>query len=240
MPYRLRRTPLAQAVYQASLDSLRYIKRRHNYRGLSAILGISPSTLSRYLSGKTLPSSRRALTLLEKLDTLMKYDEIVEEFFGGELNIENGIQICHDTDVIKVLSAHILRQFVGSKIDSVLAVDLHAIPMAAYFASLINSEVYFTTDRPVWRASLEITYRSDGGNVKNSIWVPRNLIRRGRSILLIATSVLSHSPHREIFNLIRDKRAYATGLFTLVSRRSVWTTLSVTPGCKKVVVKLYT
>ncbi len=236
----MRRTPLAQAVYQASLDSLRYIKRRHNYRGLAAILGTSPSTLSRYLSGKTLPSSRRALTLLEKIDTLIKYDEIVEEFFGGELDIENGIQICHDTDVIKLLSAHILRQFIGSKIDSVLAVDLHAIPIAACFASLINSEVYFTVDRPAWRESLEITYRSDGGNVKNSIWLPRSLIRRGRSILLIATSVLSHSPYREILNLIRDKRAYAAGLFTLVSRRGVWTTLSVTPGCKKVVVKLYT
>ncbi|MEM0482581.1 MAG: helix-turn-helix domain-containing protein [Nitrososphaerota archaeon] len=240
MPYRLRRTPLAQAVYQASLDALRYIKRTHNYRKLAAILGTSPSTLSRYLSGKTLPRSRRAVTMLERIDSLIKYDEIVEEFFGGELDIENGIQICHDTDVIKLLSAHILRQFIGSKIDSVLAVDLHAVSMAVCFASLINSEVYFTLDRPVWRESFEITYRSDGGNVKNSIWLPKSLIRRGRSILLITTSVLSHSPYKEILNLIRDKRAYTAGLFTLVSRRSVWSTLSVTPGCKKVVVKLYT
>jgi len=230
---------VVQAVNQASLDALRYIKRKHNYRKLAEILDMSPSTLSRYLSGKTMPRPRRAIIMLEKIVDLIKYDELVAEFFGEELDPENGIYICHDTDVIKLLSAHILRQFLGSKIDSVLAMDPYATPLATCFASLINSEVYFTLDRPAWRESYEISYRSDGGHVKNSVWIPRGIVRRGRSILLVATSVLSHSPFKEMFSLIREKGVYAAGLFTLVSRRSVWSTLSVTPGCKKVVVKLY-
>ncbi|MDW8073450.1 MAG: hypothetical protein RMJ28_04345 [Nitrososphaerota archaeon] len=239
MPYKLRNTPVAQAVYLASLDALRYIKRRHNYRGLAALLGASPSTLSRYLSGKTVPRSRRAVTMLERIVDLIKYDEIVAEFFGEEMDIENGINICHDIDIVKLLSSYILRQFIGSKIDSVLAVDQQAVPVATCFASLIHSELYFTQDRPMWRESLEIAYRSDGGHVRSSIWLPKGAIRRRKSSLLVATTVLSHSPYNEIFNLIRDRRAYAAGLFALVSNKSIWTTLSVTPGCKKVVVKLY-
>lgn len=239
MPYKTRSMPVSQAAYQASLDALRYIKRKHNYRGLANIVGASPSTLSRYLSGKTVPRSRRAVSMLEKIVDLIKYDEIVSEFFGDELDMENGIAISNDIDIIKIFSSYILRQFIGSKIDAVLAVDTHAVPLATCFASLINSELYFTQDRPFWRKSLEITYKPEDGQVKTSLWVPRNAVRRGKSILLITTSVLSHSPFIEIFNLIREKRAYASGLFTLVSRRSVWSTLTVTPGCRKVVVKLY-
>lgn len=203
------------------------------------MLGISTSTLSRYLYGKTIPRSRKAKTILEKVVDSIKYDELVAEFFGEELDLENGLHICHDIDTIKLLASYLLRRFIGSKVDAVLAVDGQSIPIATYFAALIYSELYFTQDRPLWRDSIEITYKSDGGHVKNSIWLPRGIVKRGKSLLLITTSVLNHSPYREIFNHIQDKKGYATGLFALVSKRSVWTTLGVPPGCKKVVVKLY-
>jgi len=239
MPSRRRRLPVAQAVYQASIDALHYLKRRQNYRSLAAMIGISPSTLSRYLSGKTLPRSRRATTLLEKIVDNIRYDEVVAEFFGSELDVENGIQISHDIEIIKLLSSYVLRQYMGSKVDAVLATDMQVIPLATCFASLTNAEIYYMLDRPLWRESVEVSYRVEGGLGRVSLWMPKSTVKRGKSLLLMATLVTSHSPYREIFSLLRDKKAYAAGLFAITSKKSVWATLSVTPGCKKVVVKLY-
>ncbi|MEM1923034.1 MAG: helix-turn-helix domain-containing protein [Nitrososphaerota archaeon] len=239
MPSKPRAPPLSQALHQASLDALRYIKRQHNYRRLAATLGISTSTLSRYLSGKTIPRTQKIRAILEGIVDNIKYDELVAEFYGQDLDLENGVYICHDIDTIKLLASYLLRRFMGSKVDSVLAVEEHAIPLATYFAALIHAELYFTQDKHLWRDSLEIVYRSEGGHVKNNLWLPRGVARRGKSVLVITTALLNHSPYKEIFNVLQDKRAYVAGLFALVSKRNIWTTLSVPPGCTKIVVKMY-
>jgi transcriptional regulator with XRE-family HTH domain len=225
---------------QALLNVLRYLNRKYNYRKLASLIGVSVSTLSRYSTGKTIPRGVKAKTLFERASSLIDYEEIVEEFFGESLDTENGIYISHDIETIKLLSTYLLRQFIGSRVESVLALDLQAIPIATYFASLVNTELYFVDDRPLWRDGIQVTYRSSNSDGRNSIWIPKGAARRRLSTILVATTILSHSPTKEILKTLQEKKVQVSGLFALVSKSNIWATLSVPQGCRKVLVKLYT
>ncbi len=224
---------------QALLNVLHYLNRKYNYRKLASLLGVSVSTLSRYSTGKTIPRGVKAKTLFERASSLINYEEIVEEFFGESLDTENGIYISHDIETIKLLSTYLLSQFIGSRVESALALDLQAIPLATYFASLVNIELYFAHDKPLWRDAIQVVYRNSSGEGRESIWIPRSAARRRLSTILIATSILSHSPIREILKTLQERKVHVSGLFALVSKGDVWAMLSVPQGCKKVLVKLY-
>jgi hypothetical protein len=203
------------------------------------MLGVSVSTLSRYSTGKTIPRGARAKNIFEKASGLINYEEIVAEFFGESLDIENGINISHDIEMVKLLSIYALKQFIGDRVEAVLTIDRQSIPIATCFASLANLGLFFADDKPIWRDGIQVSYREGAAEIRDSLWIPKSAARRGLSAIVMTTSVLSHSPVREVLNVLQVRKAHVTGLFTLVSKRNVWTTLSVPHGCRKVLVRLY-
>jgi len=126
----------------------------------------------------------------------------------------------------------IVEEFFGESLDTENGIQ--AIPIATYFASLVNTELYFVDDRPLWRDGIQVTYRSSNSDGRNSIWIPKGAARRRLSTILVATTILSHSPTKEILKTLQEKKVQVSGLFALVSKSNIWATLSVPQGCRKV------
>jgi len=226
---------------QAALDILRYLKSRHDYRTLAKITTISPSTLSRYYCGKTLPRSRNARIILNKGLEVIDPRDLVAEYFGPDPDSENGVYLSQDIQALKILSSYALNQFIGSRINGVLALDIFVLPLAACFASLINNNLYFASEKPVWRDDryLEVRYRLETSAGKERIWIPIEIVKKGSSILVFTMRVFNQNPIKELLKTMEKHKASAVGIFALAAKRSIWESLPTLPGCKKVAVLEY-
>lgn len=226
---------------QAAVDILRFLKSRYDYRKLSSITSISPSTLSRYVTGKTLPRAKNARKILERSLEIVNPRGIVEEYFGNDLDIEGGVHISHDVQTLKILASYALNAFMGTRVNSSLALDIPSIPLAACFSSLIGGMLFFALDKPIWHDGeyLEVSYRDIGTSRTERLWFPSDTVKKNLSIVIFTSFILSLSPMKEVLRMLERHRTHVAGLFTLVALKSAWERLSVTPGCKRVAVLIY-
>lgn len=225
----------------AALDVLRYLKSRHDYRTLAKITSISPSTLSRYCSGKTLPRFGNARKILNKGLELINPRDLVAEYFGQEPDAENGVYLSQDIQGVKILSSYALNQFIGSRVSGVVALDLFVLPLAACFASLTNNNLYFASEKPIWRDDgyIEVRYKSDTLTGRERIWLPIEVVKKGSSILVFTMKLSNQNPLKELLKTMERYRASVVGIFALAAKRKVWDALSTMPGCRKVAVLEY-
>ncbi len=226
---------------QAAVDVLRYLKMHYDYRRLSSIMSISPSTLSRYVTGKTLPRAKNARKILEKSFEIVNPKKIVEEYFGDDLDVEQGVHISHDAQTLKILASYALNVFMGTRVNSSLSLDIPSIPLASCFSSLIGGSLFFALDRPIWHDDdyLEVSYRSAETRRTERLWFPLDLVKKNSSIVIFTSFILSMSPLREVLKTLERHKTHVSGVFTLVTLKEVWEKLSVTPGCKRVALLIY-
>jgi transcriptional regulator with XRE-family HTH domain len=226
---------------QAAVDVLRYLKRRYDYRRLSSIISISASTLSRYVTGKTMPRAKNAKKILERSLEIVNPREIVKEYFGNDLDIEGGVYISHDVQTLKILASYALNTFMGTRVNSSLALDIPSIPLAACFSSLIGGMLYFALDRPIWHDGeyLEVSYRSPGTSRTERLWFPSDPVKKNSSMVIFTSFILSPSPVREVLRTLERHKTHVAGLFTLVTVKDTWDRLSVTPGCRRIALLIY-
>lgn len=236
-----RRGSINIGLSQAAVDILRYLKSRYDYRKLSSITSISPSTLSRYVTGKTLPRAKNAKKILEKSLEIVNPGGIVEEYFGDDLDVEDGVRISHDVHTLKILASYALNTFMGTRVNSSLALDVPSIPLAACFSSLIGGMLFFALDKPIWHDGeyLEVSYRVGGTSRTERLWFSSESVNKNLSIVIFTSFVLSLSPVREVLKTLERHKTHVAGLFTLVALKDAWERLSVTPGCKRVALLIY-
>ncbi|MEM2004045.1 MAG: hypothetical protein QXI27_03660 [Nitrososphaerota archaeon] len=226
---------------QAAVDILRFLKNHYDYRRLSSITSISASTLSRYVTGKTLPRAKNARKILEKSLEIVDPKRIVEEYFGNDLDIEGGVHISHDVQTLKILASYALNTFMGTRVNSSFALDIPSIPLAACFSSLIGGMLFFALDKPIWHDGeyLEVSYRAVGASRTERLWFPSDTVKRNLSIVIFTSFILNLSPVREVLKVLERHKTHVAGLFTLVALKETWERLSVTPGCKRVAIIIY-
>lgn len=226
---------------QAAVDILRFLKSRYDYRRLSSITSISASTLSRYVTGKTLPRAKNARKILEKSLEIVDPKGIVEEYFGDDLDVEGGICISHDVQTIKILASYALNSFMGTRVNTSLALDIPSIPLAACFSSLIGGRIFFALDKPIWHDGeyLEVSYRPVGTNRTERLWFPLETVKKNLSIVIFTSFILSPSPVKEVLKMFERHKTHVAGLFTLIALKETWERLSVTPGCKRIAIHIY-
>jgi len=236
-----RRESLNVGLSQAAVDVLRYLKGRYDYRRLSSITSISQSTLSRYVTGKTMPRAKNARKILERSLEIINPREIVREYFGNDLNIEEGVHISHDVQTLKILASYALNTFMGTRVNSSLALDIPSIPLAACFSSLVGGMLFFVLDKPIWQDGeyLEVSYKSVETSRTERLWFPSRAVKKDSSMVIFTSVILSLSPVKEIFKVLERHKIHVAGLFTLVTLKDVWERLSVTPGCKRVAILIY-
>lgn len=226
----------SNGIVQASLDILRFLKSKHDYRTISSMTRISPSTLSRYVSGKTLPRYKNALKIVQSCKDVINPSQIIKEYVNPTHETESLVNLSHDISAIKLIATHALSEFLGVRANAAFALDVAALPIATYFASITNLRLYFASEKPLWQDGgyVEVSYRVEGLGGKERVWLPLQSLSKGNATIIFASRMLAFSPLRELVKTYERYKSNVVGIYVLIASKKVWENFTTTPGCKRV------
>ena len=217
------------------MDLLKILKSKYNYRKLSTITGFPVSTLTRYLTGKTIPKRSRTEKLLKNLLANINISSLIAQNIGSSKDYSDLSRVMLDPNIIKILGAHILNEFMGMKVTSFLSLDLLSIPLASYLSTMTSRPLHIIANEPIAfnGEAVPIVYTDHGGMHAKSYWLVLRRNRKRESILAIA----SHSPTPSFFNSLMDiltrLRHELIGLFMVSAREEYLKKMNIPPTLKR-------
>ncbi|MCD6126204.1 MAG: hypothetical protein J7J19_04275 [Thaumarchaeota archaeon] len=218
-----------------AVDLLKILKTKYNYRKLSTITGFPVSTLTRYLTGKTIPKRSRTEKLLKNLLANINISSLIAQNIGGGKDYSDLSRVMLDPNIIKVLGAHVLNEFMGMKVTSFLSLDLLSIPLASYLSTMTSRPLHIIANEPIAfnGESIPIIFTDHGGMHAKSYWLVLRRNRRKESILAIA----SHSPTPQFFNSLMEiltrLRHELVGIFMVSAREDYLKKMNLPPTLKR-------
>lgn len=222
-------------VSYIAVDLLRVLKDKYNYRKLSNLTGIPVSTLTRYLTGKTIPKGNKARRLLKNLILNLNTPSLISQFIkdGGVIDI---CKIMLNPNMIKIIGADIVNEFTGMKITSFMALDLLSIPLTSYLSTITSRHFYIVTREPIPADNHEfftIISNDSGLMWPTCYWVYFNQIKKRESILMISASIPENRFLNKLIEILEKKNVEIVGLFSLIGSEEEFSRLPLKFGCKK-------
>ena len=224
-----------EGLSSVAIDLLRILKSRYNYRKLSAMTGFPVSTLTRYLTGKTVPKGRKTLKLLKNLVANVNLSAIIAQ------NIRNGdgyfdlTPVMLNSNMVKVIGAHVINEFAGTKITSILSLDVLSIPLATYLATATSRPLHIISPEPlsVDGENIPLVYPELGTTYAKSKWLLTNFRRKKESILAVASQTPDPSFFNMLVKVLKRRGAEIAGIFMIVAKNDILQKLNIPPGAKR-------
>jgi len=218
-----------------AVEFLRLMKELYSYQQLSEITGIPITVLNRYVKGHILPSPERAEELIEKLERSYNITEHVlkKTKFTGEGFLDN-TQLLSDTLLLRIAANHIVRRSAGRRVSKVLTVAVDGIPLAVHVANILGVPViYAKKEKEVGVESfLEESFTVRRAGLRISLYLPKSLLDKRDSVLIVDDVVRSGEQLRALVNLVKKANAEIAGIFVLISFGDRWAKdLEVPPSC---------
>ncbi|MCD6409541.1 MAG: helix-turn-helix domain-containing protein [Candidatus Verstraetearchaeota archaeon] len=218
-----------------AVEFLRLMKELYSYQQLSEITGIPITVLNRYVKGHILPSLERAEELIERLERSYNITEHVlkKTKFTGEGFLDN-TQLLSDTLLLRIAANHIVRLSAGRRVSKVLTVAVDGIPLAVHVANILDVPViYAKKEKEVGVENfLEESFTVRRAGLRISLYLPKSLLDKRDSVLIVDDVVRSGEQLRALVNLVRKANAEIAGVFVMISFGDRWMKdLEVPPSC---------
>ena len=218
-----------------AVDILRILKSKYDYRALSTITGFPISTLTRYITGKTAPKGAKAERLLKNLLSNINLTALIMNEVGDPDGNPNLSELLLNPDIIKVFGAHVINEFMGMKITSILPLDILSIPLATYLAAATSRPMHIVSPEPVTvnGDSIPIFFLENGHGQARAYWLVMKNCGKKESVLTIS----SQTPNPYFFNSLvetmREMGMELGGFFTVVAKEEDLKKMKIPPGVKR-------
>lgn len=200
-------------------------KQSYTYYKLSSITGLPVTMLTRYVKGNVLPSLKRAQELDAKLGKIMNLREELRKRvrFDKDGYLDNSALISNIT-LLKLVAQYAVKRFVGGRITKVLTAAVDGIPLATMISGEIGVDVLVAkrTKEVGVDEFLEETYIPSHSAVMMSLYLPKRLVSPGDDVLIVDDVIRSGETQRALINLVHRRRAYVTGIFSLIAIGDRW------------------
>jgi transcriptional regulator with XRE-family HTH domain len=217
------------------VDLLKVLKDRYNYKKLSNLTGIPISTLTRYLTGKTIPKGSKARRLLKNLVLNLNLSSLISQLIRDGDSIDL-FKVMFNPNMIKIIGAHVINEYVGMKITSFMALDLLSIPLTAYLSTVTSRHFYIVAREPlpVDNQELFTIFLNDSRSIwPTCYWVYFNQARKKESILMVSAKTPEYEFFNKLIEVLEKKNVEIAGLFSLIGSEEEFSKLSLKPGCKR-------
>jgi len=206
-------------------DLLKVASDSYTYQELSDFLDLSPPILSRYMRGHVLPSFARAQGLYDKL---MKITNIKEELkkrinFDDDGYFDN-TPLVSEITWLKIMSNYALEKFAGRRVTKVLTAAVDGIPVSTLVANLLGVNLVIAKNSKEVGINdfLETSYIPRGSAMRHTLYVPRNMIRKRDSVLIIDDVVRTGETVKALVDMVAKQRADIAGIYVLVTVGTEW------------------
>ncbi|MCD6465475.1 helix-turn-helix domain-containing protein [Candidatus Bathyarchaeota archaeon] len=220
----------------ATVELLRTAKRHYTYRELAAKTDLPVTVLSRYAKGHVLPNIERARRLWEALSKIVG----LEKEFRRRLkpNSEGYFDNTHlvgDIILLRQAANYAITKFAGKRITKVLTAAVDGVPLATMVANAlgVNLVVAKTTKEVGVASFLEETYVLNDSGYTITLYVPRELIKKRDSVLIVDDIIKSGDTQNALIKLAHKARAEVAGIFAMVAIGDLWTEkMNIPPNCQ--------
>lgn len=222
-------------VSHITVDLLKVLKAKYNYKKLSNLTGIPVSTLTRYLTGKTIPKGTKSKRLLKNLIANLNVSSLISQFIKGNDAVDIS-KIMFNPNMIKIIGAHIINEFAGMKITSFMALDLLSIPLTAYLSTVTSRHFSLVTKEPLpidGQESFIVTCNDSKSIWPTCYWVFFKQVRKRESILMISTKTPEYDFFNKLAESLEKRNAEIVGIFSLIGNEEEYLKLDLKPGCKR-------
>ena len=206
-------------------DLLKVASETHTYQELSSRLGLSPPILSRYMRGHVLPSYDRAQGLYEKLMEITNIrEELKKRISFDEEGYFDNTPLVSEITWLKIMSNYAMEKFAGTRITRVLTAAVDGIPVSTLVSNLLEVDLVVAKETKEVGINdfLEQTYVLKGSAIRKSLYVPRALIRKKDSVLIIDDVVRSGETVKALVDLVKEQKADVAGIYILVTVGEEW------------------
>ena len=208
-----------------AVELLRLAKKRHSYQELSKFTGIPITVLNRYVKGHILPSADRAEDIIFSLERNFNINQqVLERLKFTKGGFIDNTKILSDLTLLRFAAEHAIRKLAGRRISKVLTVAVDGIPFASQIASLLGVNlIYAKKEKEVGVESfLEETFTVDRTGMQFSLYLPKDLIERRDSVLIVDDVVRSGEQLKALINLTKRAGADIAGVFILIAIGERW------------------
>lgn len=208
-----------------TIDLLRMAKKSYTYRELSSRTKLPMTVLSRYVKGHVLPGSSRAKNIwriLERLVGIQK--ELRNRIKFDEFGYFDNTSIISDPFLLQQASQYVFSKFAGRRITKILTAAVDGIPLATLICSVLGLDLVIAKkDKEIGvKAFIEETFIPSGLAIIFSLYIPRGIIRRGDSVLIVDDVIKSGDTQRALINLVHKSRAEVAGIYALIAIGDLW------------------
>jgi len=207
------------------ISALKLIKRSAKYSDLQRILNIPAPVLWRYIAGIVRPTSERASEILRTLiESGMLRNTIAKRLKFIDSNVVDMYSLVYRTDVLWLASIEAYYHFRDQRIDAALTTEVDGIPVGLAIASIMDIDLIVAKRRKELGFSefYEETYLSRDPPSLVTLYVPREIIRRGSRVLIVDDLLRSGRTLKALINIVKQAKAELAGIFSLVSVGSEW------------------
>jgi adenine phosphoribosyltransferase len=204
---------------------LRLAKKSYTYRELSSRTKLPMTVLSRYVKGHVLPGSSRARKIWKTLENLVSIEnELKSRIKFDKYGYFDNTSILSDPFLLQRASQYVFSKFAGRRITKILTAAVDGIPLATLISNNLGIELIIAkkTKEIGVRTFIEETFIPEGSAMVMSLYIPRGLIRRGDSVLIVDDIIKSGETQSAMMNLVYKARGDVAGIFALVAIGAQW------------------
>lgn len=218
-----------------TIELLRTAKKQYTYRKLSEKTGLPITVLSRYAKGHVLPNVARARQLWRTLNKMVGLEVELHRLieFNRDGYFDN-TKIIGDYNILRQAAHFALATFAGKRVTKVLTAAVDGIPLATMVASNmgINLVIAKRGKEVGVPAFIEETYVLSDSGVTDTLYVPRDIIRKRDSVLIVDDTIKTGETQMALVNLVRKAKAETSGIFSLIAVGENWRKRLILPqGC---------
>ena len=206
-----------------SIELLKLLKKRLTYKQLSELTGLSPSILCRYVKGFIVPMTSQSLLLMASLLESIDIDGTIRKFIDKEKSVTIDLsRLFKDPDLSKLVSFILLGEFAGRKVDKILVGSSAVLPIAAYLASEIGSDIVLAKRSKYLGVSYYEESIVRSAREVETIYVDRDMISKRDYVAIITDLMIAGKTMRALMNIVSKARAELVNAIAVVAIGSEW------------------
>jgi adenine/guanine phosphoribosyltransferase-like PRPP-binding protein len=208
-----------------TIELLRTAKKQFTYRDLSGKTGLPVTVLSRYAKGHVLPNTARAKQLWKTLIKLVGLEtELRRRIHFNDEGYFDNTWIIGNFNILRQAAHHALAAFAGRRVTKILTAAVDGIPLATMVANSlgVNLVIAKRNKEIGVPAFLEETYALGGSGVTETLYIPRNAIRRRDSVLIVDDMIKTGETQVALVKLVNKAKAEVSGIYSLISVGEDW------------------
>ncbi|MEM1629728.1 MAG: phosphoribosyltransferase family protein [Saccharolobus sp.] len=208
-----------------SIDLLRELKSIYTYKDLAEIFNIQESLICRYVNGRTIPSERHALEIINRVRSRdFLYNFFIDKIKVYEDSFIDVSQLLFYPNLLKILlELYLTKINKNMDITKVVGIASNGIPFSTIVSSILKKPLVISKKH---KDSVQISYieenMRESNGVVSTIYLREDYISKRDKILIVDDVIRSGRTLFSIYKLISKANATVVGSLIIATNTDEW------------------